>query len=297
MKRIPLLHYGADTDSAALRFEAAVLRRLPPRWRRTVRRLLYLPSDLVDRARGRRQAMVPPRGLTSVGAGDFKATGEQYLTYLQTHCGLTPSSRMLDLGCGIGRMGVPMAAFLDGGTYDGLDVSAPDIRWCRRHLSRRHPHLRFHHVDVFHREYNPAGKLRAVDVLLPFADRSFDVVLASSLFTHLLAPEAAHYLREIARVLAVGGTAFLTFFLLNDEARAQIDAGACGLKFQHARGDAFLHDPANPEAAVAYDESFVLELCRQSGLEVPGEPLYGCWCCRPEFTSYQDILLAVPAES
>ena len=294
MARLSRLSYGADTGTAAMRLEAAVMRRLPPRWRRLARRLLYLPVDLLDSLRGRREELVPPRGLTTVGAGDFKATGEQYLVYLKDFCGLTPVSRVLDLGCGIGRMAMPMTGFLDGGGYDGVDVSAADVRWCRRNVTRRYPHIRFHHLDVFHREYNPGGKLWAIDAPLSFEDRSFDVVPAASLFTHLLKAEVAHYLGEISRVLAPCGTAFLTFFLLNEESLGLIEAGACGFRFEHSRGEARLHDPENPEAAVAYDEAFMLELCRANGLRVSGEPLYGCWCCRERFTSYQDVVVAKP---
>jgi SAM-dependent methyltransferase len=275
-----------------MRLEAALLRRLPPRWRRQARRLLYLPADALDNLLGRRRELVPPRGMISAGAGDFEAIGEHYLGYLRQHAGLGPDSRVLDVGCGIGRMAAPMTRFLERGTYDGIDVAAADLRWCRRHIGRRHPSFRFHHADVYHREYNPGGGLAAVDYRFPFPEGSFDVVLASSLFSHLLAAEAGHYLAEISRVLAPGGTSFLTFFLLNDESRGLIDAGACGLVFRIPAGGAWVHDEKNPEAAVAYDESFIRELHARNGLEIAEPLLYGCWCCREEYTSYQDIVIA-----
>ncbi len=292
MKTIPVLSYGADTGSLPMRLEAALLRRLPPRWRRSARRLLYLPADLFDTVLGRRPQLVPPRGLLTVGAGDYQATGERFLELLREHCGLVPDSRVLDFGCGIGRMAVPMTRFLEHGTYDGVDVSAADMRWCRRHISRKFPNFRFHTSAVYHREYNPGGTLRAVDDRLPFADGSFDVVLASSLFTHLLEAETEHYLAEVARVLADGGTAFVSFFLLNDESRALIDAEACGFRFATSSGKAYLHDERNPEGAVAYDKPFILDLFARQGLTVKEPLLYGCWCCREQFTSYQDIVVA-----
>jgi len=297
LKTVPVLSYGADTGSVPMRLQAALLRRLPPRWRRPVRRLIYLPADLLDTVLGRRQELVPPRGLLGVGAGDFKATGEQFLVFLRQHCGLTPASRVLDFGCGIGRMAVPMTRFLEHGTYDGIDVSAADMSWCRRHISRKYPNFRFHTSEVHHREYNPGGTSSALDDRLPFADGSFDVVLASSLFTHLLAAETEHYLGEVSRVLAGGGAALVSFFLLNEESRALIAAEACGFRFATSVGDAYLHDVRNPEGAVAYDEPFILDLFRRHRLAV-GEPLlYGCWCCRERFTSYQDIVVATRAHS
>lgn len=295
MKTVPVLSYGADTGSLPMRLQAALLRRLPPRWRRPARRLMYLPADLLDTVLGRRDELVPPRGLLGVGAGDYRATGEQFLVFLREHCGLVPESRVLDFGCGIGRMAVPLTRFLEGGTYDGIDVAAADMSWCRRHISRKYPDFRFHTSEVHHREYNPGGTLRAVEDRLPFADGAFDVVLASSLFTHLLTAETEHYLAEVARVLADGGTAFVSFFLLNEESRALIAAEACGFRFETAVGDAFVHDARNPEGAVAYDESFILDVFRRLGLTVRKPLLYGCWCCREHFTSYQDIVVATPA--
>jgi SAM-dependent methyltransferase len=292
MKTVPVLSYGADTGSLPMRLQAAVLRRLPPRWRRSALRLMYLPADLLDTVLGRREELVPPRGLLGVGAGDYKATGEQFLAFLREHCGLVPGSRVLDFGCGIGRMAVPMTRFLEDGTYDGVDVSAADMRWCRRHISRRYSNFRFHTSAVHHREYNPGGSLRALDDRLPFEDGSFDVVLASSLFTHLLTAETEHYLDEVARVLAEGGTAFVSFFLLNEESRALIEAKACGFRFETSVGRAYLHDPRNPEGAVAYDEPFILDALRSRGLTVKEPLLHGCWCCRERFTSYQDIVVA-----
>ena len=49
-----------------------------------------------------------------------------------------PGERVLDVGCGIGRMARPLAGYLTGdGSYDGFDVNREGIRWCTRRY-RRH---------------------------------------------------------------------------------------------------------------------------------------------------------------
>jgi hypothetical protein len=73
-------------------------------------------------------------------------------------------------------------------------------------------------------------------------------------------PDAVeNYVREIARVLAPGGLSVETFFLLNDETRPSVDAdrGFMTFRVAHPSGVCRLHDAAVPEAAVAFEETFV----------------------------------------
>lgn len=277
--------------------EAALLRRLPRPLRRPARRLLYLPGDLRDRVLGRRGPMVPPRGRSFVGAGDFTAVGEEFLRHFRGLGGLRPDARVLDVGCGIGRMAVPLTRYLSpGGCYDGFDVVREDVAWCRRHIGRRHPSFRFHHADVWNGNYNWRGRIRAEEYTFPFPDASFDFAFATSVFTHLLPGALERYLAETARVLAPGGTCLITFFLLDDEARDAMEAGRCGLRFVHPIGPARVHDLADPEGAVAYEENFLRDLHETHGLAI-AEPIHrGSWSGREGAVSYQDLIVAVRKE-
>jgi len=96
-------------------------------------------ADALDRVRGRHDPLVPPRRLQFVGAGDFIATGDEFLGHLTELAGLTPSSDVVDVGCGIGRIARPLAGFLTSGTYAGFDVDPRGIAWC----SERYPPERF----------------------------------------------------------------------------------------------------------------------------------------------------------
>ena len=57
-----------------------------------------------------------PRGLSFVGCGDFEQIGREYLGHFKELGGLRPDSRVLDIGCGIGRMAIPLMDYLDNGT-------------------------------------------------------------------------------------------------------------------------------------------------------------------------------------
>jgi len=91
--------------------------------------------------------------------------------------------RLLDVGCGTGGMTAVWAA--EGARTVGLDIDAPRLAGLQ-------------------------GRFVAGNVTqLPFRDGAFDLVFAHDCLEHVGALDAA--LSEIARVLAPGGTAFVTF--------------------------------------------------------------------------------------
>jgi len=244
-----------------------------------------------DSVSRRRDRLTPPRRLDFVGHSDFAATGDEFMAHFVELGALQPGERVLDVGCGIGRMARPLAGYLSSdGSYDGFDVNRDGIAWCRRRY-RRHPNFGFAVADLFNARYNPRGAQRADEYRFPYEDASFDFVLATSVFTHLLEADAANYLAECARVLAPGGRLFATFFLLNDTSRALIREERSGLQFTDADERVAILDEALPEEAVAYDDEWVFEALRANGLELSGlHP--GSWSGRDEFVSFQDIVVA-----
>jgi SAM-dependent methyltransferase len=235
-----------------------------------------------------RDPLVPPSTLHSVGLGDFRRVGDDLLRLLAEVGGLRPDERVLDIGCGTGRLARPLAAYLTTGSYDGLDIVARSIAWCGR-AYRGVPDFRFHHADLFNRIYNPHGRARAADYRFPFDDSSFDFVVLTSVFTHMLARDTQHYLREIARLLAPGGRVFVTAFLLDADSRAAIAAGRADFSFGHEREGCFAERGNFPEAAVAYDRDAFAGMLSAAGL-VATRSESGAWR-GGEGTSYQDIMV------
>jgi len=228
----------------------------------------------------------------SIGGGDFERVGSKYLERFVELGGLEPDQRVLDVGCGVGRMAVPLTSYLsERGTYRGFDVVERSIRWCDRRITSQHGNFRFDHVDVFNEHYNPGGKLRANDFDFPYPDGSFDFTFLISVFTHLLPADMKNYLSEVARVLAPGGRCFITYTLLNDEALSLIETGQSHLPLVHEMDGYRTTEPDEPETSVAFHESDVRALYIEHGLEIIEPIRYGSWSGRKS-DSHQDVVVA-----
>ncbi|GHD49963.1 methyltransferase [Thalassobaculum fulvum] len=240
---------------------------------------------------------IPRAEQSFVGDGDFRAIGAEFLELFIRYGGLRPEWDVLDLGCGIGRMAIPLTQYLDASArYVGVDVNRAGITWCRRRITRVYPNFVFRHLDYQNPLYNPAGKKLPWEHPLPFEPASFDFVIATSVFTHLSRQDVKSYFRQLAEVLRPGGRLFATFFLLDDEAVAAMGRGGSRLTFQIREGWSMFEANGLPvRSATAFRSEFVERLLSGNGLRPCGSFLRGSWSGAAGGVTYQDVVVAEKA--
>ncbi len=236
----------------------------------------------------------PDAGSVFVGDGDFRAVGAEFLGHFIRLGGLRPEHRVLDIGCGIGRMAVPLTQYLDvgKGRYSGLDPVEGGIAWCRRVVTPVYPNFTFQRLDIAHKLYNPQGKISGEALKLPYPERQFDFVIMTSVVTHLPPDEVLVYLREVARMLKPGGRLFMTAFVV-DEIAAANASGRRDPRLGFVRdGDGpCWHVPEMPPlAAVGFDDGFLDQALEKAGLVVSLKSL-GHWRGQ-DADHYQDLYVA-----
>ena len=133
--------------------------------------------------------------------------------------------------------------------------------------------FKFHHADIYNKEYNPNGKQLASEYRFPFADTSFDFVFLTSVVTHMLPNDTAQYLKEtLAGSKQPGGRCLITWFLLNDESTKLIASQASQIAFVHETDGCLVKNREIPELAVAYPELTVRNWYQQHALTI-AEPI------------------------
>jgi SAM-dependent methyltransferase len=248
-------------------------------------------AELLRVTRHNRFLPVPPQERNFVGDGDFLAIGCEFLRHFVELGGLRPQDRVLEIGCGLGRMALPLTQFLAPpvGRYTGFDVVAEGVAWARDHIATVYGNFEFLHLDYRNDLYNPSGILREGEDLLPFTAGTIDFLFMTSVVTHLDARNTAFYLQEAARLLRPHGRLFVTAFLLDDANRLLVESSKARPAFDlEDAGPDYISDRVHPMAAVAFDQEWFLKTSAEAGLNLMRPIAFGHWSGRVA-ENFQDI--------
>lgn len=110
-----------------------------------------------------------------------------FYDHISRHITIPPGGRLLDWGCGCGRVTRHFVRELDGIEIIGCDVDAEATTWCSENIT--------------------GATFSAIEPMPPtqYGDQFFDVVMGISVMTHLT-PEAQHaWLDEMKRIIKPNG--------------------------------------------------------------------------------------------
>ena len=255
--------------------------------------MYYRFSDLTSNLLGKDRPLLPPSHLRPyVGTGDYLEIGKSARELLISRANLKPDSRMLDIGCGPGRIALALMDYIDSdGEYQGFDVMTESLDWAKANISSSKPNFKFDWINVYSEFYNPKGTCEAKDYAFPRDDNYYDVVLCASLFTHMLPEDTDRYLSEISRMMKPGAHAITTFFLINDDVEKSLASGETEFSADHECDGARVFSKEIPEYITAQYESEVRASIERHGLEICGDIVYGSWSGAQDSLSSQDVII------
>ena len=238
-----------------------------------------------------------PSGILFIGDGNFKEVGEEFLNYFQNLCNIKSSDNILDIGCGSGRMAVPLTKFLDSsGVYEGFDIFSSGISWCQKNISSKYTNFHFTFADIYNKEYNPNGKIKSSKFQFPYENNYFNFIFATSVFTHMLPEDIDNYFSEIQRVLKNNGKCFFTFLLLNSSPLESVYEKKNKITFEKNEENFSVMYKDVPEHTIAYKENFIRSIYENHGMIIMEPIKFGSWSGRDEFLSFQDIIISIKSK-
>jgi SAM-dependent methyltransferase len=199
----------------------------------------------------------------------------------------------LDIGCGIGRIAIPLTNYLNkNGSYEGFDIVKKGVDWCKKNISENYPNFQFLHINLKNDLYNLNTEKEAKNFVFPYKNDDFDLIILTSVFTHMIPEDMENYLFEINRVMKIGGKCLVTFFVLNSESKKFMQANDI-FNFKHNFGKYSLLDKNVKEANIAYEENYLLDAIQKNNLKVE-QKLYGYWSSgyhRDDTFDFQDTFI------
>jgi SAM-dependent methyltransferase len=258
--------------------------RLSPKGRRIARRIYFFPHDLIHRSFRKSDYLVPPKGMTFVGSGNFELMGDKFFKHIVETTQIKSDSSILDIGSGIGRIARPFSKYLDKkGEYIGFDIIDYGIKWCKKKY-QKFSNFRFDFYPLKNDLYNLSAQASAAEFVFPYPKEKFDLVILVSVFTHMQKDEVENYFYQISSVLKKDSFCYASFFILERGKKSEF--------FSYDFGDYHLHDLKVKNANVAYDMDFILSTASRCGLTLQ-KYFPGWWISgyKPDTCDFQDIVI------
>lgn len=230
------------------------------------------------------------RGGINPNSPSFESIGSSFLNLLRDHVNLQSSEKILEIGCGTGRITKAISSFLQNGQLFAFDANKRYAEYCRDSVAG----ATIDFFDIKNDEYNQNGSVNGSEFVFPYDNNSFDVVVAVAVFNHLPLEDTLRYLEESSRVLKKKGRFFATFFLLNEHAVNFINRRERHpFKFD-LRQDGIWHEHIDrPLWNTAISEVLVRRCLLKNHLLIREPISYGQWRGSPVAITGHDVVIAI----
>jgi SAM-dependent methyltransferase len=171
-------------------------------------------------------------------------------------CDCKRQSRILDVGCGHGRLALGLLQVCPEVQYLGLDILKKNLHWCEKHFAA-YSQLQFLHLDLHNERYNAGSSVINESFHFPLRDATWDIVYLFSVFSHMQEAEMKIYLREFRRLLSPGGYLIFTTFV--EENVPTFSVNPENYIFEKTVG---------PLHVVRYEKSHLLGLVEAAGFQI-----------------------------
>lgn len=236
-----------------------------------------------------------------VGGSDPELVGNACYGILNRYISMNESSRLLDFGCGIGRVLLSVLKHRASVTQiTGFDIMPQVVKFCEANIAPAFPNSSFELIggsnDHYDQFINAAGSNVAINneqVVHKYAGK-FSGAYAFSVFTHVEMDDFRSLLKLLVRLLEPGGELLFTAFLLTPFSRRAIDQRVCLFPFgdtaYEADGMVFTGNITDRLGFIAFDLALVEQMVFEAGLVITHVE-HGAWPGSGFSSSLQDVIV------
>ena len=236
-----------------------------------------------------------------VGGSDPETVGNACRSILSRYITIDANSRLLDFGCGIGRVLLSVLQHTPAvGKITGFDIMPQVIRFCDTHIASAFPQTSFELIQGSNDHYDQfvsaggAAIAKGPSNLLADYGSSFTGAYAFSVFTHVEMADFRSLLVLVVSILQPGGEFLFTSFLLTPYSRQAIEQRTGLFPFGEtafeADGRVFIGNVPDRLGFIAFDMALVEQMVFDAGLVITHVE-HGAWTGSGFSPSLQDVIV------
>ena len=236
-----------------------------------------------------------------VGGSDPEAVGNACRGILDRYLTINAGSRLLDFGCGIGRVLLSVLNHTPTvGRVTGFDIMPQVINFCDEHIASAFPQTSFEVIQGSNDHYDQFVSAAGVTVaknreqLQSTYGSTFTGAYAFSVFTHVEMSDFRSLLELVGGLLEPGGEFLFTSFLLTPYSRQAIEQRSGLFPFGETafegNGSVFIGNVSDRLGFIAFDMALVEQVVFDAGLVITHVE-HGAWTGSGFSPSLQDVIV------